>query len=107
MPFTKGTPKPKGSGIQKGYQKKETIEFKQAVNNLIEWGTPKFIMWMEELDAPEKRLDYVLRFAEYAHPKLARQEVTGADGQPLIPEDAINIEELTRAYTAIIRQAKH
>ena len=78
--FKKGTPKPKGSGIKKGQQRKETIEFKQAVTSLIEWGTPQFIQWMEMLDAPEKRLDYVLKFAEYAYPKYARVEHTGKDG---------------------------
>lgn len=80
MAAPKGRPKPKGSGTPKGFKRKETIEFKQAVTSLIEWGTPQFISWMEQLDTPEKRLDYVLKFAEYAYPKYARVEHTGKDG---------------------------
>ena len=80
MPAPKGRQKPIGSGTPKGFKRKETIEFKRAVNSLIEWGTPQFIQWMEQLDTPEKRLDYVLKFAEYAYPKMARVEHTGKDG---------------------------
>jgi hypothetical protein len=72
-------PQPKG-GSRKGIPNKATQSFKEAVTSLLEWGTPQFIQWMEMLDAPEKRLDYVLKFAEYAYPKYARVEHTGKDG---------------------------
>lgn len=73
---------PRG-GSRKGIPNKATIGFKEAVNNLIEWGTPQFIQWMEQLDTPDKRLDYVLKFAEFAYPKIARTEHTGKDGAPI------------------------
>jgi len=41
--------------------------------------------WLAELTAKE-RFDVLCKLAEYCYPKLARSEVTGQDGGPLIVE---------------------
>lgn len=91
---------PRG-GSRKGIPNKATQTFKEAVSNLIAWGTPQFIGWMEELDSPEKRLDYVLKFAEYAYPKMARIEHTGSNGGP-IETFEITAEERRKALQKLL-----
>ena len=68
------------NGRPKGQPNKSTIQFKEAVNNLLEWGAPQFIEWMGQIDTPEKRFDIVFKMAEYAYPKYSRIEHTGKDG---------------------------
>jgi predicted transcriptional regulator len=72
--FEKGK---KTAGRPKGRQNNTTIEFKQAVNNLLNVAAPKMIAWLEKIAAtdPARALDLVGKLAEYAHPKLARTEV--------------------------------
>jgi hypothetical protein len=44
--------------------------------------------WLEEVaeDDPNKALDMMLKLSEYFIPKLARQELTGADGKDLFKD---------------------
>jgi hypothetical protein len=93
MGAPKGRKKPPGSGMQKGQSVQRTIEFKESVNNLINWGAERMLGWMEQLDTPEKRLDYVFKFAEYAYPKMARVEHTGKDGGAI---ETVEIDSKTR-----------
>lgn len=65
-------------GRQKGTQNKVTTEFKQALNDLLEASAPKMQQWLDkvaEID-PGKALDHITKLAEYAHPKLARSDIT-------------------------------
>lgn len=76
---------PAGPGRPKGMQNKATIEFKEALNNLINYATPRMVGWLERvaMDDPSKALDHIHKMAEYAHPKLARTELTGNKDEPI------------------------
>jgi hypothetical protein len=84
---------PKGSvhnpkGRPAGKPNKATVEFRQAVTNLLNYAAPEMIGWLQQVaeTSPDKALDHVSKLAEYANPKLARQELVGADGKDLIPK---------------------
>jgi hypothetical protein len=64
-------------GRPKGIPNKTTIEFKHAVNNLLNYAAPKMVAWLEKIAEtdPARALDLMSKLAEYAHPKLARSEV--------------------------------
>lgn len=74
--------KREGAGRKKGEQNKATLEFKEAINNLIAFATPQMIDWLERvaLDSPDKALDMVYKFAQFGYPLLARQDNTSSDG---------------------------
>ena len=79
---------PPGPGRPKGSENKATTQFKQALNNLLEYSAPKMIGWLERVaqDNPEKALDTVSKYIEYVYPKLARVDssLSGPDGGPLV-----------------------
>lgn len=74
MSFQKG--RAKTGGKVKGQQNKTTTEFKQALNNLLEYCAPKMAGWLEKVakEDPNKALDHMGKLAEYCYPKLARSE---------------------------------
>lgn len=67
-----------GAGRPKGSQSRTTVEFKEAVNNLISFATPQMVKWLEIVAAedPNKALDHIYKFAQFGYPLLAR-----VDGQ--------------------------
>ena len=73
------------NGRPAGKPNKVTIEFREAVNRLLEYAAPNMVNWLQQIadTDPTKALDHVHKLAEYAHPKLARTELTGKDGQAL------------------------
>jgi hypothetical protein len=82
MPFEKGkSGNPKGR--KKGSENKVTTEFKEHLNKLLEDSAPKLIEWLAEIEDPYKRFEILSKFSEYVHPKLARTELTGKDGDDL------------------------
>lgn len=81
MPFEKGkSGNPKGK--KAGQQNKATLEFKEAVNKLIDYATPQMVEWLELVaqEDPSKALDHIYKFAQFGYPLLARTEQTGPDG---------------------------
>lgn len=74
-----GNPK----GKPKGTPSKQTSRFKEALNNLLEQSADSMIAWLEEIDTPQARFAVLKDFAEYIHPKLARQELVGDKDAPL------------------------
>jgi hypothetical protein len=81
MAFEKGNKL--GIGKPKGAQNKTTVQFKEAVTTFIESNHNKFNEWLELIDSPAARFEVICKLAEYAYPKLARQELTGLNGNPI------------------------
>ena len=83
MPFKEGQEK-KG-GRAKGTPNKSTAEIRDAYQKLVESNLTNMTEWLTLVAAenPERAMDLMLKLSEYMIPKLARQEVTGADGKDL------------------------
>lgn len=93
MAFKKGqSGNPKGK--PRGAKNKATIEFKEALNNLLNHAAPHMIKWLDELDDPMKRFTVLKDFAEYIHPKLARTEHTGDEDNPIETLSKVQFEVL-------------
>jgi hypothetical protein len=80
-----GTP---GPGRPKGTPNKLTQEFRKTVQDLLDSNRDNVELWLSQVATgshgerpdPGKALDLMSKLAEYAAPKLARVEHTGADG---------------------------
>lgn len=84
MAFKKGeVTNPKGR--PKGKPNKTTAEIRDAYQRLVEENLTNMTLWLADVaaDNPEKAMDLMLKLSEYMIPKLARQEVTGAEGKDL------------------------
>lgn len=81
-----------GGGSRKGRPNKATIEFKEALNALMNTAAPDLIKWLEEIDDPFKRFEVLSKFAEFIHPKLARQEIVGDEESPLAYKDVTDVK---------------
>ena len=66
------------NGRKPGSQNKATIEFKEAVNNLISFATPQMVDWLTKVakDDPNKALDHVYKFAQFGYPLQSRSDTT-------------------------------
>ena len=73
-----------GPGRPKGMPNKSTTIVREAIANLLERNAPNMDRWLNEVadKDPHKALDIIQKLSEYHIPKLARTEVTGADGGP-------------------------
>jgi hypothetical protein len=73
-----------GKGRTKGVPNKSTQIVREAIANLLERNAPNMDKWLNEVaqEDPYKALDLMNKLSEYHIPKLARTEVTGADGGP-------------------------
>jgi len=83
MPFKEGHKKV--GGRSKGQTNKTTAEIRDAYQKLVEDNLTNMTVWLTQVAAenPERAMDLMLKLSEYMIPKLARQEVTGADGKDL------------------------
>jgi hypothetical protein len=84
MGFKKGeVSNPKGR--PKGKPNKTTAEIREAYQKLVEDNLTNMTEWLKQVadQNPERAMDLMLKLSEYMIPKLARQEVTGADGKDL------------------------
>jgi hypothetical protein len=58
---------------------------REAYQKLVEDNLTNMTEWLTQVadQNPERAMDLMLKLSEYMIPKLARQEVTGADGADL------------------------
>jgi hypothetical protein len=75
-------------GRTKGTPNKSTAEIREAYQKLVDDNLDNMKVWLEKVaeDDPNKALDMMLKLSEYFIPKLARQELTGADGKDLFKD---------------------
>jgi hypothetical protein len=79
-----------GKGRPKGVPNRSTGMVREAIATLLERNADKMDEWLQLVaygdadlnirPAPDKALDIMQKMAEYHIPKLARTEVTGAEG---------------------------
>lgn len=76
------------AGRPKGTPNKATAQAREAFQKLVTTNLPQMQKWLDEvaLDDPAKAIDLMLKMAEFILPKLARQELTGADGEKLFKD---------------------
>lgn len=90
-----GNPK----GRPKGTKNRVSMEFKEAVNKLLQDSSPKIEHWLKRVarKEPGKALDHLSRLAEYIYPKLQRTEHSGFEGKPFEIETTYRTREEKRA----------
>lgn len=71
-----------GKGRPKGAVNKSTSIVKEAIARLLERNVENMDQWLDQVakEDPYKALDLMNKLCEYHVPKLARTELTGADG---------------------------
>jgi hypothetical protein len=82
----------KTGGRTKGTPNKVSQEFRDTVKRVLEANSENVGRWLtmvaegdgESKPDPGKALDLIAKLAEFAAPKLARTEVTGAGGGPVV-----------------------
>ena len=78
-----------GPGRPKGLPNKSTQAAREAIARFVDGNADRLQGWLEEI-AQEKGAEAAFRcftdLVEYHVPKLARTELTGQDGQPLVVE---------------------
>ena len=73
------------NGRPKGSRNKTTNAIREAYQNLVEMNLENMSEWITQIaeQDPNKAMDTMIKLSEYIIPKLARQELTGNDGQDL------------------------
>lgn len=68
-----------------GSKNKQTSAIRTAYQNLVEMNLENMSAWIGQVaqEDPSKAMDLMIKLSEYVIPKLARTEVTGANGDDL------------------------
>lgn len=76
------------TGRPVGTKNKNTQAIRNAYQNLVEMNLENMSLWIQQVaaDSPEKAVDLMIKLSEYVIPKLARTEVTGANGEDLFKD---------------------
>jgi hypothetical protein len=92
----------KTGGRRPGTPNKATREFRDTVRKLLEDNAENVAQWLAQVAEtdPDKALDKLIRLAEYAAPKLSRQEVTGDGGGPV----QVSSVDLSRLSDAALKE---
>lgn len=82
-------------GRPKGLANKTTTEIREAYQNLVEMNLDNMTEWLKQVAEkdPNKAMELMLKLSEYFIPKLARQEITGADGKDLFNDIKFKFDE--------------
>ncbi len=92
MTFRPGDKRPKNAGIKKGDKQLKTRQWEGIAEYMINDGATRFGDVMKELP-DEKFIGTYLSILEYFKPKLARQEVTGKDGENQVTEIVVSFKK--------------
>ena len=76
------------NGRPLGSKNKATTAIREAYQAITEANLENMTYWLAQVGEhnPEKAFQMMLQMAEYVLPKLARTEVTGADGEDLFKD---------------------
>ena len=76
------------AGRKKGTKNKNTKLIREAYQKLTEDNLDNMNRWLMQTaqEDPAKAMDLMLKLSEYIIPKLARQEITGQDGEDLFKD---------------------
>lgn len=78
----------KTGGRKAGTPNRATTNAREAFARLVDGNVDRVQGWLDDvarLDGPKAALDIFLKMTEFHVPKLARSEVTGKDGEALLP----------------------
>ncbi len=92
MAFKGGDENINRAGRKKGSKNKATKEIREAYQKLTEDNLDNMNRWLMQVshDDPAKAMELMLKLSEYIIPKLARQEITGQDGEDLFKNVKFN-----------------
>ena len=73
------------AGRKPGTKNKTTKHIREAYQKLTEDNLDNMSIWISQIasEDPAKAMDTMIKLSEYILPKLARTEMTGADGDDL------------------------
>ena len=74
-----------GGGSRKGAPNKDTKNAREAISRFVDGNADRLQVWLDEIakeQGPAAAFKCFSDLLEYHVPKLARTEVTGADGGP-------------------------
>lgn len=77
-----------GPGRPKGLPNKTTQQAREAIAMFVDNNAHRLAGWLDEIAAenPQKAFDSFMAVVEYHVPKLARTEMVGDNGGPLVVE---------------------
>tara|TARA_R110000822_G_scaffold73603_1_gene176864 strand:+ start:501 stop:806 length:306 start_codon:yes stop_codon:yes gene_type:complete len=94
MPFKKGEKTIAGPGRPKGLANKTTVQAREAIAMFVDGNAHRLGEWLDAVangdvdndikPNPAKAFEMFQSVVEYHVPKLARSEITGADGSDLV-----------------------
>ena len=96
------------NGRPKGSMNKDTRQVREAFQRLLELNTENMIEWLTRVaaDNPAKALEICGNLAEYVVPRLARTELTGADGEAIRAEFSVSDQILAEMSTEQLERVR-
>ena len=90
------------AGRPKGAVGKATLNARKAIGAFVEGNVERLNGWLDQIaaESPEKAFRCVMDVCEFHIPKLARQELTGKDG------NAIETKDVTQSDKDVIARYK-
>lgn len=96
MPKGGSKPGERRGGRSKGTPNKATLQAREAIARFVDGNAHRLNGWLDEIaanDGPKAAFQCFSDLIEYHVPKLARTEITGKDGGPVViqatPQDEL------------------